>query len=103
MATLTSKPDIFSELEGRYPRTVAAFAQMPDGEHALKAVAALERQWVALNRGEVQAPGGTAGEPFRYVDNADSLPECPPDNRYDVVIAGGGLGLIAGVALARRG
>src|SRR5207249_8143850 len=35
--------------------------------------------------------------------NAGSLPTCPPQDTYDVVIAGGGLGLLAGVALAARG
>jgi lycopene cyclase CruA len=71
--------------------------QMPGGERALGAVLDLERKWIALNSG-AERP-----EPFAYVASAADLPHCPPENCYDVVIAGGGLGLVAGVALARRG
>lgn len=85
------------ELAGRYPKTVAAFSQMEDGERALRAIMALERRWTQLNSGSVDS------DPFRYVPTAGQLPGCPPENCYDVVIAGGSLGLVAGVALAQRG
>jgi lycopene cyclase CruA len=88
---------LFEQLAGRYPRTVAAFASMPGGERALGAVLELERGWLALNRGDLSP------EPFTYVQDESYLPHCPPEHKYDVVIAGGGLGLIAGAALAQRG
>ncbi len=88
---------IFDELKSRYPKTVAAFSQMKDGERALRAVLDLERRWVALN--------SRAGpvEPFRHVQTAGDLPLCRPENSFDVVIAGGSLGLVLGAALAKRG
>ncbi len=88
---------IFTELRGRYPQTVAAFSFMKDGAHTLKAVAALEQRWIELNSGAATV------EPFRYVPTSLELPECPPEHHFDVVIAGGSLGLVAGVALANRG
>lgn len=88
---------MFEQLAGRYPSTVAAFSSMPGGERALHAVIELERRWIALSK------GNSRSKPFTFVKDEDSLPECPPEARYDVVIAGGGLGLVAGAALARRG
>lgn len=98
MALQASAPSrSLDSLEVRYPRTVAAFSQMPNGERALQAVMQLEERWITLNRGDEKP------DPFRYVATGRDLPSCPPENRFDVVIAGGGLGLVAGVALARRG
>jgi lycopene cyclase CruA len=84
-------------MAGRYPSTVAAFSSMPGGESALRAVMELERRWVALGK------GGSKPEPFNFVKDENALPQCPPEAWYDVVIAGGGLGLVAAAALARRG
>jgi lycopene cyclase CruA len=70
---------------------------MEGGERALDSVISLERRWMELNS------GATLPDPFRYVPTTNELPQCPPEDRYDVVIAGGSLGLVAGVALARRG
>ena len=79
------------------PKTAAAFASMSGGDRALKAIFELERKWIALNRDEGRA------EPICYVGTAGDLPSTGLEARYDVIIAGGGLGLVAGVALARRG
>lgn len=87
----------FTELAGRYPHTVAAFSQMADGERALAVVRELERRWIGLNSGR-ETP-----QPFRYVPSSQHLPLCLPGHSYDVIIAGGGLGLVAGAALAGRG
>ncbi|HMA35203.1 MAG TPA: hypothetical protein VKY74_12105, partial [Chloroflexia bacterium] len=71
------------------------FAGLPDGAAALQAVAALERRWQQASRGTVPAGAlGTAHGPLPPVDPADE---------YTVVVAGGGLGLLAGLALARAG
>src|SRR2546421_25105 len=70
---------------------------MPDGEQALQATIELERSWISLNGGEERP------EPFSYVANVSGLPLTTPIDSYEAVIAGGGLGLVAGVALARRG
>jgi lycopene cyclase CruA len=94
---VTERAAIFDELQGRYPRTVAAFSSMPHGEQALHAVRDLERQWIERNGGIGQA------DPFVYHDSQADLPSVKRTNRFDVVIAGGGLGLVVGAALARRG
>ncbi len=70
---------------------------MADGERALRSVISLERRWTELNSGTVNA------DPFRYVPTASQLPQSPTEHSYDVIIAGGSLGLIAGVAFAQRG
>lgn len=70
---------------------------MPDGERALSAVMSLEEKWIALNSGDEKP------DPFRSVAAPADLPSCSPENYFDVIIAGGGLGLVAGVALARLG
>jgi lycopene cyclase CruA len=71
---------------------------MPGGERAFRAVVELERSWLALNKGSNALP-----KPFSFVQDESHLPQCEPGCRFDVVIAGGGLGLIAGAALAQRG
>ncbi len=84
-----------AELAARYPRTAAAFAAMPDGPLALAAVCRLEARWQGLWTGP--PPLGVLGRARR------SLPALPPQDCFDVVIAGGGLGLLMGLALARDG
>lgn len=88
---------LLAELAGRYPRTVAAFSQMPGGERSLRAIQQMETRWRELSRGVSPA------NPLIPVKEAAALPACPPQARFEVVIAGGSLGLVAGVALARLG
>jgi len=87
--------DGFTALAVRYPRTTAAFAALPDGMARLAAVAALERRW------QQAVGGGPPPDVLRQVRGA--LPVVAADHRYDVIVAGGGLGLLAGLALARFG
>ena len=78
-------------LEQRYPLTTAHFLQMPNGPESLAHVQSLDRRWAALIRGE---------QPPAQVHHG-GLP--PTDDDFDVVVAGGSLGLLAALALARRG
>jgi lycopene cyclase CruA len=71
---------------------------MPGGEAALQAVADLEQHWISLH-----TEPRDWRQSLRFVPDKTSLPPCPPANSFDVVIAGGGLGLVAGAALASRG
>jgi lycopene cyclase CruA len=68
---------------------------MPEGERALRAVVGLEQRWRQV----------TAGTPPPQVIVAEpgTLPSVAAADTYDVVVAGGGLGLLAGLALARFG
>jgi lycopene cyclase CruA len=82
-------------LADRYPLTHAAFAAMPGGAAALTAVMRLERRWRQVAGGQV--PLGLLGTV------QGPLPPVPPAQVYDVIVAGGGLGLLTGYALARFG
>ncbi len=70
---------------------------MPAGARSLQAILDLENRWIALNTSHNHLL------PFAHVPSQADLPTCSPENCYDIVIAGGGLGLVAGVAFARRG
>ncbi len=94
----SSEDPIFGKFAERYPRTVAAFETMPDGARALSAVADLEKRWIGLQTGQHDW-----SRPLNSIPHSRDLPTCAPENQYDVIIAGGGLGLIAGAALAARG
>lgn len=78
-----------------HPLTAAAFASMPGGAEALRGIEALERRWGRLSSGEV--PVGLLGTAH------GPLPEIRAENEFDVIVAGGGLGLLTGLALARFG
>ena len=83
------------DLAARYPLTVAAFAALPDGAAALAAVGRLQARWQAV---WAEPP------PARVIGRVRGvLPRLPVPDCYDVVIAGGGLGLLVGAALAGRG
>lgn len=78
-------------LRTQYPRTVDAFTRLPNGLAALVHVASLDRRWAALIRGETA---------FAQLHHGN-LPAT--DANFDVVVAGGSLGLLTALALARRG
>ncbi len=80
-----------STLVERYPLTVAHFLKLPNGRAALEHVAALDRRWAALIRGE---------QPAAQVHYGD-LPDV--DAAYEIIVAGGSLGLLTALALAGRG
>ncbi len=84
-----------ADLATRYPLTWAAFAAMPGGTAQLPAIWALEQRWQHIAAGAV--PGGVLATVH------GPLPPSSPGETYDVVVAGGGLGLLAGLALARLG
>src|SRR5215212_6675318 len=93
--TAVPTTETLEELATRYPRTAAAFAAMPDGPAALAAVARLEARWRQVWAGP---------PPARVLGRVRGrLPALPPADCFDVVIAGGGLGLVLGWALAQTG
>ncbi len=79
------------DLQRRYPLTTHHFLQMPHGPESLAHVQSLDRRWASLIRGE---------QPPAHVHHG-GLPATDAD--FDVVVAGGSLGLLTALALARRG
>jgi lycopene cyclase CruA len=82
-------------LAARYPHTVAAFAAMGALDH-LERIARLDTIWDAIRR----------GDPFVVSD--DIYSQSPISNlqspvSYDLIYAGGGLGLLHAVVMARYG
>lgn len=82
---------MIDKLKRQYPLTVDNFLRMAGGEQALAHVAALDRRWAALVQGESSVAKVNVGE----------LP--PTDEDYDVIVAGGSLGLLTALALVKRG
>jgi lycopene cyclase CruA len=83
--------DLLDALRQTHPHTVAAFEGM-DALGQLAAVAALDRRWAALERGEANA------DLHRTVDVL-----APCDGEWDLIYAGGGLGLLHALVMQRRG
>lgn len=79
---------IFDELRRAFPRTVDAFAALPEGQATLSHVVDLESRW---NRKDALAIAETGG------------PDRSARLDFDVLLAGGGLSLFYGAYLARRG
>lgn len=90
MTTMAASATIFARLDGKYPRTVAAFRAMPGGAQALAAVERLDERFAAVVR-------GVAAE--EIVVPCDALPAAT-HGAYDVLYLGGVLGLINATALA---
>ncbi|HJZ46378.1 MAG TPA: hypothetical protein VKE41_04405 [Roseiflexaceae bacterium] len=78
-----------------YPRTVAAFAAMGALEH-LERVARLDAIWEAIRRGDTAAVDDDL-----YSQLPTSNSHLPTD--YDLIYAGGGLGILHAVVMARYG
>jgi lycopene cyclase CruA len=90
--------DLFSppaDMAARYPRTVAAFAAMGALDH-LERVVKLDAIWDAIRRGE---PGAIDHDVYSDSSN----PQPPAALSYDLIYAGGGLGLLHAVVMARYG
>ena len=81
----------FNVLQQRYPLTTSHFLQMPQGRESLAHVQSLDRRWASLIRGE-NLPADV-----HYSDPP------PTEAEFDVIVAGGSLGLLTALSLARRG
>src|SRR5258707_10759166 len=84
-----------TNLAARYPNTVAAFAAMGALDH-LERIARLDTIWDAIRRGEPTAVGDDI-----YSQSPTANRQPPAD--YDLIYAGGGLGLLHAVVMARYG
>jgi lycopene cyclase CruA len=78
------------QVRGSHPRAFVAFEAMGALDQ-LASIAALDRRWAAIERGE------TLGNLHRRVD---ALP--PGDETWELVYAGGGLGLLHALAMRQR-
>ena len=79
------------QLAQQYPLTVSNFLAMPDGEAALQHLYGLDQSW---RRFFVQH------EPAQVISYTDSPP--PADGQFDIIFAGGGLGLLDAALLTTR-
>lgn len=78
---------LLDELRGDFPRTVDAFAQLPEAEATLRHVVELEARWNRVDAVEIGEGGPDRGATLDF----------------DVLVAGGGLSLFYAAYLARRG
>ena len=85
-----------AEIAARYPHTVAAFAAMGALDH-LEQIARLDAAWDAIRRGALDAVSDDIYSPQLPTPNSQ-LPA-----NYDLIYAGGGLGLLHAVVMARYG
>ncbi len=83
------------DLAERYPHTVASFTAMGALDH-LDRIARLDAIWDAIRRGESSAANDDI-----YSQLPSPNPYPPAD--YDLIYAGGGLGLLHAVVMARYG
>lgn len=83
-----------------HPRTRAAFAAMGAGEH-LERVARMDETWAAIRAAAANAPPPErADEP--YYRELPALPPDPSVARFDLIYAGGSLGLLHAAVMAAR-
>jgi lycopene cyclase CruA len=86
-------PPPAADLAARYPRTVAAFEAMGACEH-LDRIAHLDAVWAGIR----------AGTPPPANESIYTLTHAPlPAPQYDLIYAGGGLGLLHAAVMAQRG
>jgi lycopene cyclase CruA len=98
------------DLAARYPHTVAAFDAMGALDH-VERIERLDAIWDAIRRGEPSAvsddiysqlPNPSRNSPLRCA--CPPTPNShPPSPNYDLIYAGGGLGLLHAVVMARYG
>lgn len=89
--TVASPDDLANALRSRYPATVAAFEAMHALDH-LQRVYHLEHGWQRIAAGA-----------FDESYHAEHAPVSSPPLIYDLLYAGGGLGLLHAVVMARNG
>jgi lycopene cyclase CruA len=89
-------------LAERYPRSVAAFAAMGALDH-LSQIVRLDSTWDAIRRGDSAAVDDELYSQLPTITSpcAVLVPQSPVD--YDLIYAGGGLGLLHAVVMARYG
>ena len=87
------------QLAQKYPLTVENFKQMPDGLVSLQYVAALDTRWQQVARGEVPA----LSDIIQTVPTVRDLPTISENRAFDLIYAGGVLGLFSAAVMARKG
>ena len=85
----------------RYPRTWAAFSTLPDGEAALGHILQIERS-LAERAGKKGSLGSRRPPGLQRLEPREDRPLSAND-RFDVIIAGGGLSLVYAATLAQAG
>ncbi len=87
------------QLAQKYPLTVENFKRMPDGLASLQYVAALDTRWQQVARGEIPA----LSDIIQTVPTVRDLPTVSESRAFDLIYAGGVLGLFSAAVMARKG
>src|SRR5882757_6739171 len=87
-----------ADLASRYPRTIAAFDAMSAHDH-LERIARLDEAWDAIRSGAQHYDRST----YSQSATPRGHPNLQSAIDYDLVYAGGGLGLLHAVVMARYG
>jgi lycopene cyclase CruA len=83
----TELDDLVTRLTPHFPRTVAAFQELPGGLAALRRVYDLTRHWQQGDR------------PMAGLIDRGAVPALPARDTFDVIVAGGVMGLLYATAL----
>jgi lycopene cyclase CruA len=97
--TALSPEALADHLATIYPQTVANFRQMPAGLVSLRYVAALDERWQQITRGKTI----TTGTIIENVATVRDLPIVGENRAFDLIYAGGVLGLFSAAVMARKG
>lgn len=94
-----SSEELAARLATIYPLTVENFRRMPGGLTSLQYVAMLDERWQRVARGELPQVDSIV----QVVPTVRDLPTIGENQAFDLIYAGGVLGLFSAAVMARKG
>lgn len=91
--------ELAAKLADSHPLTVQNFSKMPGGLISLQYVATLDERWQQVARGELPLLNNV----IETVPTVRDLPVVGESRAYDLIYAGGVLGLFSAAVMARKG
>lgn len=98
-AARLSAEELAARLATTHPLTVENFRRMPGGLTSLQYVVMLDERWQRIARGELPTADGI----IVTVPTVRALPTIGENNAFDLIYAGGVLGLFSAAVMARKG